>query len=468
MKILKLTKNKTIILTVAAVVVISLISSLLYMNKHTSAAAIDLEGRAQILNTNGYLNFTDYSANVTTSNIGCSFDGYAWSSDIGWVAFGTTDNPDGPVTCNLTTGIVSGKAHVLNDGSTIDFNSAPYGSNVRILSSGDFTGYAWSTALGWINFTGVSAPGISLISPPVNDSLTFKNPYTSNIAVADDTTEWTFEAKVTDADGPTNINYVELRLANSADSTQPYDSLKFRWTESTDTFSEQADTQSAATITSTSSDSSSSGNQWTLNFKIKFNDNFLAKDTNYAVELYSIDDSSASDTDNYADKYQVKLLSISIEVDSPTIEFGNLLPGSVLTDTTVCTVTTNCPNGYSLLAHDNVAGGNSVLLHTDLATRIADYLGTITTPTSWSGTGLGISLYLATSKEVKWGSGTTETDLNNKYAGVPETATIIHEKTGSPTSADTNSVGYKLVVPNTQKTGNYSGTITYTATGVLN
>jgi len=109
-----------------------------------------------------------------------------------------------------------------------------------------------------------------------------------------------------------------------------------------------------------------------------------------------------------------------------------------------------------------------VLVHTDTSTRIADYAGTITTPTSWSGTGLSISLYLATSKEAKWGSGTTETDSNNKYAGVPETATIIHEKTGSPTSADTNSVGYKLVVPNTQKTGDYAGTLTYTATGVLN
>lgn len=165
MIIKKISKKSTVILSVATVVVISLVASMLYMNKKAGAVAIDLAGRAQILNTNGYLNFTDYSANVTTSNIGCTFDGYGWSSDIGWVAFGTTDNPDGPVTCNLTTGILSGKAHVLNDGSTIDFNSNPYHSNVKILSSGSFTGYAWSTSLGWINFTGVSAPGISLVPP---------------------------------------------------------------------------------------------------------------------------------------------------------------------------------------------------------------------------------------------------------------------------------------------------------------
>ena len=165
MKIPKISKKISILIVVTVVVVTALTASLFYKSKKADAVAINLTGRAQILNTNGYLNFTDYSANVTTSNIGCTFDGYAWSSDIGWVSFGTDDNPVGPVTCNLTTGVLSGKAKVINDGSIIDFNSSPYNSNARILSSGLFTGYAWSTALGWINFTGVSAPGISLIPP---------------------------------------------------------------------------------------------------------------------------------------------------------------------------------------------------------------------------------------------------------------------------------------------------------------
>ncbi len=161
----KIHKKPLVVSLLIIVLIATLGISLLYKTKKADAVAIDLVGRAQILNTNGYLNFTDYSANVSTSNIGCQFDGYGWSSDIGWVAFGATDNPDGPVTCNLTTGILSGKARVINDGSIIDFNAAPYNSNVRILSSGDFIGYAWSTALGWVNFTGVSAPGISLVPP---------------------------------------------------------------------------------------------------------------------------------------------------------------------------------------------------------------------------------------------------------------------------------------------------------------
>ncbi len=186
----KIHKKPIIISSLVIVLVATLGISLFYKTKPADAVAINLAGRAQILNTNGYLNFTDYSANVTTSNIGCQFDGYGWSSDIGWVAFGATDNPDGPVTCNLTTGILSGKARVINDGSIIDFNAAPYNSNVRILSSGDFIGYAWSTALGWINFTGVSAPGISLVSPDAPQNVRIYDTSDRNLAEYSITVRW--------------------------------------------------------------------------------------------------------------------------------------------------------------------------------------------------------------------------------------------------------------------------------------
>jgi len=142
---------------------------------------------------------------------------------------------------------------------------------------------------------------------PTNDSLDFTNPDggSGNKAVADNSTEWNFQAKVSDTDGVADINYVEMRFANAPDHTLPYDSLKFRWTRSSDTFYKVIDTQVAAEIISTSADSSSAGNQWTLNFKIKFNNNFLAKDTNYNLELYSIDNSSLSDNDDYPNLYQV-------------------------------------------------------------------------------------------------------------------------------------------------------------------
>ena len=304
-------------------------------------------------------------------------------------------------------------------------------------------------------------------SAPVNDSLTFTNPYSSNIAISDSTTEWNFRALVTDSDGPTNLATVDIGFANSADSTTPYNSLRYRWTEATDSFSEVYDTQAAATITSTSSNSNASGNQWTLDFKIKFNSSFATTSTNYAAELYAVDDSAASDTDNYSNIYQVQNLSLTFSVDSNSLNFGSLLPGSVITGTTQTTVTTNYPNGYSLAASDNIAGSDSCLANGSV--RVADYAGTIASPTLWSGIGLGISLYSATGKNTtQWGSGSTESDSNNKYAGVPQNATAIHSKSGSPTLSDVSNVGYKLVVPNTQKTGSYSGDITYTVTGALN
>ena len=305
-------------------------------------------------------------------------------------------------------------------------------------------------------------------SAPTNDSLTFTNPYSSNVAVADDTTSWTFRALVTDTDGPTNLTTVDIGFANSADSATPYNSLRYRWTEATDTFSEVYDTQTAGTITSTSADSNAVGNQWTLDFKIKFNSSFAATDTQYAVELYAVDDSAATDTDNYVNKFQVTPLFVTLAVDSPTLAFGSLIPGNVLTGTTIVTISTNFGNGYSLAASDGITGSDSTLLHQiDLSTRVTDYTGTITTPTLWTGSGLGICLFAATGKESKWGTGVSESDSNNKYAGVPENATAIHAKTGSPTTDDANSIGYKLVVPITQKTGDYQGDVTYTATGAL-
>ena len=154
--------------------------------------------------------------------------------------------------------------------------------------------------------------------------------------------------------------------------------------------------------------------------------------------------------------------SLTFNIDSNSKNLGNITPGTPITATTITTVTTSDTNGYSLKVHDGISGSNSALLHTDTTTRIADYEGTIASPTLWTGTGLGISVYTAdTSKEAKWGTGTTETDSNNKYAGIPETATEIHNVASAVTDDDTY-IGYKLDVPNTQKTGSYSGTITYT------
>ena len=60
------------------------------------------------------------------------------------------------VTVSLTTGVVGGTAAVLNTGGFIYFSS--YNSNVVVdLDSGAFSGYGWSDDLGWIDFGDVLA-----------------------------------------------------------------------------------------------------------------------------------------------------------------------------------------------------------------------------------------------------------------------------------------------------------------------
>jgi len=130
-----------------------------------AADTISVTGNAQATNSNGIINFSGNNSNVTVSNSTKAFSGYAWSEDLGWIAFGVTDNPEGPVSYNETSGLLSGKAYVFNTGDYLDFNSSPHNSNVRVLDGGSFSGYAWSEDLGWIDFDGVSATGLSFTSP---------------------------------------------------------------------------------------------------------------------------------------------------------------------------------------------------------------------------------------------------------------------------------------------------------------
>jgi hypothetical protein len=118
-----------------------------------------IRGRAKFMTGEGYLHFSSYYSNVSMDKETGNLSGYAFSDDLGWIDFGQSDNPSGPVNVNLTTGSVSGKAYVITSGSYVDFTS--YGSNVKVdLSTGVFSGYAWSEDAGWVDFsdTGVYFP----------------------------------------------------------------------------------------------------------------------------------------------------------------------------------------------------------------------------------------------------------------------------------------------------------------------
>jgi hypothetical protein len=157
-----------------------------------------------------------------------------------------------------------------------------------------------------------------------------------------------------------------------------------------------------------------------------------------------------------------------------SFDFGDLTfdtPVAKPTTGTVVSVETNAANGYTLGVSDDQAGNDSGLENVaDPATHVPDMTnGTITTPVLWgTNSGLGVTLFAAdTNKEAKWGTGTTYNDANNKYAAIPQNATTAHTVTGFHGTADTSSWAYMVETGATQKSGAYSGEMTFTATAVL-
>ena len=145
--------------------------------------------------------------------------------------------------------------------------------------------------------------------------------------------------------------------------------------------------------------------------------------------------------------------SLSLNLDSNDLYLGTVTTGSPITGQTVISVTTDAWGGYDLLTNQNHS-----MTHTDNVTTISDYACSIGSPCAWSGYGLGFSVISGTSVEAKWG-----TSPNFNYAAFPLSATIFHSKGGYYSGADQTTVGYKVDVPASQKSGLYSNIIYYTA-----
>ncbi len=149
---------------------------------------------------------------------------------------------------------------------------------------------------------------------------------------------------------------------------------------------------------------------------------------------------------------------VHFSVDSTLVDLGTLTPGAPVTGQNTLSVTTDAWNGYTLSIEKN-----HKLLHANNIDQIQDHNGAITTPLTWSSPndqGLGFSVISGTNVDAKWGSGT-------KFAAIPDTTTVFHEKTGYKSSADLTTIGYKIDVPVTQRSGDYSAIVTYTVISSL-
>jgi hypothetical protein len=187
--------------------------------------------------------------------------------------------------------------------------------------------------------------------------------------------------------------------------------------------------------------------------------------------LQGLEIKSATDTEQVTLQTTVAQ-TISLNVDSATSNLGTLTPGTPVSSSTVCTVTTNADSGYDLQVKRDDAD-TTIDKTTEAATNITDKTAWDATADSgdgnaaaYSGTGLGFSVYAstATKNTTWWGTGTSCHDASNLYAGFPTAYGTIMDHDSYSSSSTTASVCYRLDTASTQKSGAYDGTITYQAT----
>lgn len=162
---------------------------------------------------------------------------------------------------------------------------------------------------------------------------------------------------------------------------------------------------------------------------------------------------------------------------SSDVSLGNVQSGSPVTASTDIKVTTDAPEAYSYNIAVNRNDPDTTLdLTTNPTINIPDKTGWDPTANTgngnaaiWSGTGLGFTVFssTATKNTTWWGTGTTKTDANNKYAGFPSTAQTIMNQSGYTSGETTTSVGYKLGIDSGQRSGYYDGIIIFTVTMAL-
>jgi hypothetical protein len=158
-----------------------------------------------------------------------------------------------------------------------------------------------------------------------------------------------------------------------------------------------------------------------------------------------------------------------IDLDNGTV----LIPSNPQSSTTTCTVTTNDQSGY-LLQLTNDRGSNNTLYHQSQSTNPN---GQIQDKTPWNplspnaqtwdttGLGFGILSSTATKNESWWGTANDCTDTTQLYAGIPQSPQTIMEHTDYSNTNTATTICYTIDIPSTQISGEYTGSVTYTATG---
>jgi hypothetical protein len=146
---------------------------------------------------------------------------------------------------------------------------------------------------------------------------------------------------------------------------------------------------------------------------------------------------------------------------------GALVAGTPASRATTCTVTTNDEDGYNLQIVDDNGTGDALTNGIHSIPDKTEWDNLSPNGAVWSGTGLGFSVYASTATKNAswWGNGNGCHDSGNLYAGIPSTDTNIMEHTSYASASTTTSICYRVDVVQSQASGEYTGSVTYTATG---
>jgi hypothetical protein len=168
--------------------------------------------------------------------------------------------------------------------------------------------------------------------------------------------------------------------------------------------------------------------------------------------------------------------SLTFVVDSGSQNLPNLSPGNVAATSSILFVKTNNVTGFNLTLSRASAAGTLTLV-SDGSTKIIDKTdwtappATTTTGTATASTTqpqtLQFRLWRAQSDAQTYSAnwwGTDDTSLNALFAGIPSTTQTIANSSIAAVATSSSRVLYDVSVGVTQKTGTYTGSITYTAT----
>jgi hypothetical protein len=156
--------------------------------------------------------------------------------------------------------------------------------------------------------------------------------------------------------------------------------------------------------------------------------------------------------------------SFTFGTDASTVTFSNLNSGNSYTDstkTTILTTSTNAYNGYIIYGYET-----QPLTHTiDGSKTIANYTGSNSSPTSWTGTGFG---YTTNDNDLTGGTADRFTNSGPNYAGFGTSTPgdPVADHTGpilSPISNETFTVSYRVTASSSTTAGQYRTTVIYVA-----